>query len=79
MSLRAKLLLLWGGLAVAPLLVIGVFEYYHSVQGLRTLIASQVAAITERAAGEVADGYARRISDLLLVAENAETQRFYDA
>jgi signal transduction histidine kinase len=78
MSLRAKLLLLWLGLAVAPLLVIGVFEYYHSARSLRTLIASQVAAISQRAAAEVADGYARRVSDLLLVAENAETQRFYE-
>ena len=59
MSLRAKLLLLWLGLAVAPLLVIGVFEYYHSARSLRTLIASQVAAISQRAAAEVADGYAR--------------------
>ena len=79
MSLRAKLLLLWVGLAVTPLLVIGVFEYYYSAHSLRTLIASQVAAISQRAAAEVADGYARRVSDLLLVAENAETQRLYDA
>lgn len=79
MSLRTKLLLLWGGLAVAPLLAIGVFDYFHSVRTLRTLIASQVGAISDRAAGEVADLYARRVSDLLLIAENAETQRLYRA
>lgn len=77
MSLRTKLLLLWGGLAVAPLLAIGVFDYFHSLRTLRTLIASQAATITERAAGEAADLYARRVSDLLLIAENAETQRFF--
>lgn len=79
MSLRAKLLLLWGGLAVAPLLAIGVFEYFHSIRSLHALIASQAAAISERAAVEVADRYALRISDLLLMAENAETQRFFEA
>ena len=79
MSLRAKLLLLWGGLAVAPLVAIGVFEYFHSVRTLRTLIASQVGAITERATEELVDRHARRVSDLLLVAENAETQRLYRA
>ena len=79
MSLRAKLLFLWGGLAVAPLLAIGVFEYFHSVRTVRTLIASQVQAISDRAALELGDGYSRRISDLLLIAENAETQRLYEA
>ncbi|MFH1765774.1 MAG: ATP-binding protein [Gemmatimonadota bacterium] len=79
MSLRTKLLLLWVGLAVAPLLAIGVFEYFHSVRTLRTLIASQVGAITDRAAEEVVDRHARRVSDLLLIAENAETQRLYEA
>jgi signal transduction histidine kinase len=79
MSLRAKLLLLWGGLAVAPILAIGAFEYFHSVRTLRTLIASQVGVIAERVAGELADRHARRVSDLLLVAENAETQRLYRA
>jgi signal transduction histidine kinase len=79
MSLRAKLLLLWGGLAVAPLLAIGLFEYFHSVRTVHTLIASQVGAISERAAAELADRHARRVSDLLLVAENAETQRMYEA
>jgi signal transduction histidine kinase len=77
-SLRVKLLLLWGGLAVAPLVTIGVWQYVHSMRTLRTLIASRVAAISERATEDLADRYARRLSDLMLVAGNAETQRLYE-
>ncbi len=74
MSLRAKFLALFAALAVAPLIAIGIFDYLHSMRALEALVATQVGAIAERAARELADQYALRESDLLLLAENAETQ-----
>ncbi len=79
MSLRAKFLALFAALAVAPLIAIGIFDYLHSMRALEALVATQVGAIAERAARELADQYALRESDLLLLAENAETQRLYRA
>jgi signal transduction histidine kinase len=79
MSLRAKLIGLFFLLAVVPLVGIGVLGYLQSMRALRSLIAAQAGAIAERAGSELSDRYARRESDLLLLAENAETQRLYRA
>lgn len=79
MSLRTKLLALFGALAVAPLVAVGVFDYVHSMRALQGLVAARVDAIAERAARELSDRYALRESELLLLAENAETQQLYRA
>ncbi len=79
MTLRAKLILLFCALAVGPLAAIGVYDYVHSMRALRALIAAQTRSIAERAASGLSERYALRQSDLLLLAENAETQRLYAA
>ncbi|MEK6770015.1 MAG: hypothetical protein AABY85_13670, partial [Gemmatimonadota bacterium] len=79
MSLRAKLIGLFFLLAVVPLVGIGVLGYVQSMRALRALIAAQTGTIAERAGSELSDRYAQRESDLLLLAENAETQRLYRA
>lgn len=79
MSLRARLIVFFCALAVAPLAAIGVFDYLHSVQALDALISSQTQTIAERAAADLKDRFALRQSDLLLLAENAETRRLYQA
>ncbi len=79
MSLRAKLILLFITLAVVPLTALGAFDYVHSVSALDALIASQTQAIAGRAAAEITDRYSLRESDLLLLADNAETQQWYRA
>jgi signal transduction histidine kinase len=79
MSLRAKLIGLFFLLAVVPLGAIGVIGYVQSMHALRALIAAQAGAIAERAASELGERYVQRESDLLLLAENAETQRLYRA
>jgi signal transduction histidine kinase len=79
MTLRAKLIALFAVLGVAPIVALGLFNYIRSIHALEELIASRTAAIAERAAEEVADRYALRQSDLLLLAENAETQRLHRA
>jgi signal transduction histidine kinase len=75
MSFRAKLLALFAVLGVAPIVALGVFNYVRSIKAVESLIAARTATIAERAAAEIAESYALRQSDLLLLAENAETQR----
>jgi len=79
MQLRGKLILFFILLAVVPLAAIGVFDYLRGMRALRELVASQTRAIAERAASELRDRYALRESDLLLLAENTETQRLFRA
>jgi len=79
MQLRAKLILFFLLLAVVPLVAIGVFDYVRAMRALRELVGSQAGAIAERAASELRDRYALRESDLLLLAENTETQRLFRA
>ncbi|MGD8699315.1 MAG: ATP-binding protein [Gemmatimonadales bacterium] len=79
MSLRAKFLALFAAFAVLPLIAIGVFDYIYSMRALEALIATQVDEIATRAAAELRGSYALRQSELLLLADNAETQRLYQA
>jgi signal transduction histidine kinase len=75
MSFRAKLLAVFAVLGVAPIVALGVFNYVRSIKAVESLIAARTATIAERAAADIAERYALRQSDLLLLAENAETQR----
>ena len=75
MSLRAKLIAVFAVFGVAPVVALGVFTYVRSMRAVEDLVATRTAAIAERAAQEMSDRYALRQSDLLLLAENAETQR----
>lgn len=77
MSLRAKLIALFAILGVAPIVALGVFTYIRSIRAVEDLVASRTLGIAQRAADEITDRYALRQSDLLLLAENAETQRLY--
>lgn len=79
MTLRAKLLALFLLLGVLPIVALGVFNYVRSIKAVESLIAARTATIAERAAMEIAERYALRQSDLLLLAENSETQRLYRA
>jgi signal transduction histidine kinase len=79
MSLRTKLLALFLLLGVLPIVALGVFNYVRSIKAVESLIAARTATIAERAATEIAERYALRQSDLLLLAENSETQRLYRA
>lgn len=76
MSLRVKVLGLFLLLAAVPLVGLGAFEYWRSHRAVETLLASQNARIAGRVA-EVIEGRAALLeSDLLLLSENAETQRW---
>ncbi len=78
MSLRTKLIAFFFLLAVAPLAAIGVLGYLRSTRALHALLERQTAEVAERVAAELRDRFASRESDLLLLAENAETQRLYE-
>jgi signal transduction histidine kinase len=77
MTLRAKLLSLFAALGVTPFLALGVFNYARSMEALEGLIRSRTDSIAQHAAQEIGHLYAQRQSDLLLLAENAETQRLF--
>ena len=76
MSLRARLLALFLLFAVVPLLALGGIEYVRSLRALEALIGAQNARVAQQLAETVAARAALLQSDLLLLAENAETQRW---
>lgn len=73
MSLRAKVLALFGAFAVVPLLAIGIVDYVRSTRAVDTLILGQTAQIADRVAAELADRYATVEANIALVADNEET------
>jgi signal transduction histidine kinase len=77
MSLRTKLLYFFGLLAVFPLLAMGVLHYVQSLRTVERHIGTQVQLIAGRAAEELGRRHETHVSDLRLLAENAETQRLF--
>jgi signal transduction histidine kinase len=77
MSLRSKLLSLFVALAVIPLVAVGAYGYARSLRALEALLERQTAAVVDDAGNAVSRELSRRESFLLLLAENAETQRLY--
>jgi len=63
-------------LAVGPLLTVGVFDYVRSRRLIENLIATQTDTIARRAAETIRDRYGVVASDILLLSENADVQRF---
>jgi signal transduction histidine kinase len=74
MSLRTKLLYSFGLLAVLPLLLMGLFHYAGSMTTVERHLVAQVEQIAERAADELTRRHEIHVSELRLLAENAETQ-----
>jgi len=79
MNLRARILALFLGLGVVPILLLGVFGYARSMRAVRGLLEAQTSTLAHQAASEIRDRYELRLSELLLLAENAETQGLYQA
>lgn len=77
MSLRGKLVGLFGALAVVPLLAVGLFDYLRSIRALESLVIAQTSVIAERAADELADRFRVLEANAGLLGENAETAALY--
>jgi len=77
MSLRARILTLFFGLGVVPILLLGAISYVRSMRAVTGLLEAQTSALADRAAAELQDRYELRLSELLLLAENVETQSLY--
>ena len=75
MSLRTKLLVLFALLGVAPLCALGLATHRQTMRALEAVLERQTSTIAERAAQEIAERYRVQRSDMLLLAENEETQR----
>ena len=74
--MRARLLGLFILLAVVPILLLGVLGYSRSLRALEALIATENARVASRVAAVLEQRAALLESDLTLLAENAETQRW---
>ncbi|MFH1766290.1 MAG: ATP-binding protein, partial [Gemmatimonadota bacterium] len=72
-------LALFLGLGVVPILLLGIVGYARSMRAVRGLIEAQTSAIAQQTASDLTDRFELRLSELLLLAENAETQRLYQA
>lgn len=79
MSLRAKLFGAFTALAVIPLVALSVFEYVRTMEAARRMVGAQTAAISARAALQIADRLRLVEGDLRLLAENEQTAALYEA
>jgi signal transduction histidine kinase len=77
-SLRTKLLALFGALAVAPLLALGLFDYFRSAHAVEALLDAQTGAVSRRVAMQAINRLSSIHSDLALLAGNAETVRLLE-
>lgn len=77
MSLRARILALFLGLGIVPILLLGGIGYARSMRAVRRFLEDQTSTVALQVASELEDRYERRLSELLLLVENAETQRLY--
>lgn len=75
MSLRTKLLALFGALAIVPLVALSVLEYARSARAVRKLLEVQTSAVAGRVALKARERLDLIQGDLALLAQNAETQR----
>jgi signal transduction histidine kinase len=77
LTLRRRLLALFLALATAPILALGGLTYVQSVRALESLLGRQTAELASRASAGISDRMMLRESDLLLLTENAQTQRLF--
>lgn len=79
MTLRTRFFALFTLLAVIPLVGVGAFGFVRSMRAVRSLVATQVEEIARAATLQLKDRYAVHESNLLLLAQNAETLSLYQA
>jgi len=79
MSLRTRFIALFTILAVIPLVGVGVVSYVRSLRAVEALVETQVEEIARSAARQVQERYTFHQSNLLLLAQNAETQGLFAA
>jgi signal transduction histidine kinase len=79
MTLRTRFFALFTLLAVIHLVAVGAFGYVRSMRAVESLVATQVGEIARSAARELQDRYALHEANLLLLAQNTETQSLLQA
>ncbi len=76
MRLRVKVIGLFLLLGMLPLLGLGAVEYIRSIRAVEALLVAQNARLAQRAAASLAVRTKRLESDVLLLSDNAESQRW---
>jgi signal transduction histidine kinase len=79
MTLRTRFFALFTLLAVIPLVGVGAFGFVQSMRAVRSLVATQVEEIARASARQLEERYASHESNLLLLAQNTETQGLFQA
>ena len=78
-SIRTKLLLLFVGLAVVPMVAVGVATYVSSLASVEAVVADRAATAAGRAAEELRSRFRPRLGEVELLARNREIQELYAA
>ncbi|HET9984073.1 MAG TPA: ATP-binding protein [Longimicrobiales bacterium] len=75
MSLRLKVLLLFVGLAIAPILAVGLIDFAMSVDDIDQLVAARLEAGTERAARQISSRFGALELRVVEMAGSAAARR----
>jgi signal transduction histidine kinase/CheY-like chemotaxis protein/HAMP domain-containing protein len=78
-SIKGKLLLLFVGLGIAPLIGVGLISYFNSVGSVERVVEQRTAAAVERAAADARAFFEARLKEAELLAWNQETLDLYAA
>ena len=63
MSLRARIVALFLGLGIVPILLLGVIGHVRSVSAMRGLLEDQTEALARQTAAELTDRYELRLAE----------------
>jgi len=76
-TIRAKLLVLFFALAVAPLALVGIVSYYNSIQAVEAVLEQRTKADVDKAVAQLETLFAQRQSEAALLARNRQIQDLY--
>ncbi len=72
-SLRGKLILFFLGVALIPLLVVGIVAFLQAQNALQTEAINKLVAVRDIKAGQIENYFAERLGDVTVLAENPAT------
>jgi signal transduction histidine kinase len=79
MTIRRQLLIVFALCGALPLVLLGAYDYARSARRVDALLTRQTADMAQSLASDLRDRLARQRSDLALVTDNADVQRWLEA
>ena len=77
LTIRARLLLLFFGLAIAPMIGVGVASYVNSIRSVESLVEKRARSSLDETAAALKTRFDLRESEIRLLARNRPIQEFY--